>query len=261
MHETYTLGHDRAAMAFVERRRLDLNGAFFLPHLAAGMRVLDCGCGPGTITLDISERVGDGSVAGVDMSESQVELATRAAAARGLANVSFRQASAYALPFPDASFDAVFSHALLEHLAEPARAIAQFRRVLKPGGWVGVCTPDWGGFLYSPATAQLLAAVRAFEALQTGNGGDARIGHKLLGLLLDAGFEQAKATARYENYDPLTVITDLIAWQLDGNGLAAEASALREWGAQPTGMFAQAWVACVGRRPDAQTPPASQADG
>ena len=48
MQETYTLGYDRAAMAFVERRRLDINGAFFLPYLATGMHVLDCGCGPGT---------------------------------------------------------------------------------------------------------------------------------------------------------------------------------------------------------------------
>jgi SAM-dependent methyltransferase len=249
MHETYTLGYDRTAMAFVERRRLDINGAFFLPYLAAGMRVLDCGCGPGTITMDLAERVGDGRVVGVDLSESQVELATRAAAARGLGNVSFRQANAYALPFPDESFDAVFSHALLEHLAEPVRAIEQFRRVLKPGGWLGVCTPDWGGFLYSPATPGLLAGVRAFEALQTRNGGDVRIGHKLLGLLLGAGFAQVGATARYENFDPLTVITDLIAWQLDGNGCVAEASAVRQWGAQPAGMFAEAWVDCVGRKP------------
>jgi SAM-dependent methyltransferase len=248
MQETYTLGYDRAAMAFVGRRRLDPNGAFFLPYLASGMHVLDCGCGPGTITLDIAEHVRPGTVVGVDMSESQVDLATRSATARGLANVEFRQGNAYALPFADASFDAVFSHALLEHLAEPARAIAQFRRVLKPGGWLGVCTPDWGGFLYSPATPELLSAVRHFEALQVRNGGDARIGHKLLGLLLDGGFEQIKATARYENYEPLTVITDLVAWQLEASGLVAEARALREWGGQPAGMFAQAWVGCVGRR-------------
>lgn len=251
MHETYTLGYDRAAMAFVERRRLHLNGAFFLPYLASGMRVLDCGCGPGTITLDIAERIDPGPVVGIDMSQAQVDLATRSAAARGLVNVEFRQGNAYALPFPDASFDAVFSHALLEHLAEPPRAIAEFGRVLKPGGWLGVCTPDWGGFLFSPATPELMAAVRAFEGLQVGNGGDARIGHKLLGLLLDAGFEQAKSTACYENYEPLTVITDLIAWQLEANGAPVEASGLRRWGARPTGMFAQAWVGCVGRRPHA----------
>jgi len=251
MQETYTLGYDRAAMAFVGRRRLDPNGAFFSPHLAAGMRVLDCGCGPGTITLDIAERVYPGTVVGVDMSQSQVELATRSAAARGLANIEFRPGDAYALPFPDAGFDAVFSHALLEHLAEPARAVAEFRRVLKPGGWLGVCTPDWSGFLYSPATPELLAAVHAFEALQVRNGGDARIGHKLLGLLVDAGFEQTKATARYENYEPLTVITDLVAWQLEANSLTDEARALRSWGARPNGMFAQAWVGCVGRRPRA----------
>jgi SAM-dependent methyltransferase len=249
MNETYTLGYDRAAIAFVERRRLEINGAFFLPCLAPGMRVLDCGCGPGTITLDIAQRVGDGSVVGLDLSESQVRLATQGAAARGLANISFRQGTAYALPLPDASVDAVFSHALLEHLSDPARAVAEFRRVLKPGGWLGVCTPDWGGFLYSPATPELLAAVRAYTDLQNRNGGDVRIGHKLLGLLVDAGFEHARATARYENYDPLTVITDLIAWQLDSNGFAAEAHALREWGARSTGMFAEAWVECVGRKP------------
>jgi hypothetical protein len=53
------------------------------------------------------------------------------------------------------------------------------------------------------------------------------------------------------------VITDLIVWQLDSNGFAAEAQALREWGARATGMFAEAWVECVGRKPCA----GSGADG
>lgn len=56
--------------------------------------------------------------------------------------------------------------------------------MLKSGGWLGVCTPDWGGFLYSPATPELLAAVRAYNVLQNRNGGDVCIGHKLLDLLL-----------------------------------------------------------------------------
>ena len=249
MTETYTLGYEQAAIAFVQRRRLDTNGAFFLPHLALGAHVLDCGCGPGTLTLDIAERIGSGTVVGVDMNQSQVELATRRATERQASNASFRQGSAYALPFPEASFEAVFSHALVEHLAEPARAVAEFRRVLKPGGWLGVCTPDWGGFLYSPATPELLAAVQAYQYVQTSNGGDVRAGHKLFDLLADAGFEQVNATARYENYDPLTVITDLIGWQLEVNGFSHHGDALREWGARPTGMFAQAWVGCVGRRP------------
>ena len=249
MDETYTLGYEEAALAFVQRRRLDPNGAFFAAHLAPGMRVLDCGCGPGTITLDIAERIGSGTVVGVDMSQSQVALATKRAAERGASNASFLVGNAYALPFADASFDAVFSHALLEHLSAPPRAVGEFKRVLRPGGWLGVCAPDWGGFLYSPATAELLAAVQAYQHIQTRNGGDVRVGHKLLDFLSDAGFEQLKATARYENYDPLTDITDLIGWQLEHNGFRRHAAALREWGAHSSGMFAQAWVGCVGRKP------------
>ena len=60
MTENYTLGYDDIALTFVSRRRLATNGAFLLPYLEPGMAVLDCGCGPGTVTLDIAERVGDG---------------------------------------------------------------------------------------------------------------------------------------------------------------------------------------------------------
>src|SRR5437867_1715664 len=143
MGETYTLGYSDTALDFVSRRTLESHGAFFIPYLHPGMRVLDCGCRPGSITFGIAARVGHGSVIGVDMDESQVRLATANAAARAATNVSFRAASAYGLPFADSSFDAVFSHALLEHLSQPVKAMREFQRVLRPGGVTGVCAPDW----------------------------------------------------------------------------------------------------------------------
>ena len=70
------------------------------------MRLLDVGCGPGSITLGLAEAVAPGEVVGVDLQPAQVEQARALAAERGVANVRFEVASAYALPFPDAAFDA-----------------------------------------------------------------------------------------------------------------------------------------------------------
>jgi ubiquinone/menaquinone biosynthesis C-methylase UbiE len=165
-------------------------------------------------------------------------------------NVRFRQGSAYELPFPDASFDAVFSNALLEHLREPPRALQEFLRVLRPGGRVGVSGPDWDGFLYSPPWEKLTAAIHAYTEIQNRNGGDTRLGRKLVELLIDTGFVEVKAQARYENYESLDTISEVIASELDSSGETALAAAMREWAALPYGMFAQAWVSCVGRRPD-----------
>jgi SAM-dependent methyltransferase len=249
MQEHYTLGYAAAAVAFVARRRLDPDGAALMPFLRPGAAVLDCGCGPGTVTADIAQRVDGGTVVGVDLDASQVRLARERARQLGLANLSFEQGDAYRLPFDDGRFDTVFTHALLEHLREPARAMREFRRVLRPGGVAVMCTPDWSGFLFSPRTPALVHAVRTYCELQNRNGGDVEMGHKLRDYALQAGFEQVRATARYENYQPLSVIGDLVAWTLDSAGLPEPARAMRDWAALPDGMFAQAWVSCIGFRP------------
>jgi SAM-dependent methyltransferase len=249
MEETYTLGYSDTALGFVSRRTLDSHGAFFIPCLHQGMTVLDCGCGPGSITFGIAARIAQGSVVGVDMDESQVRLAAANAAARGVANVSFRTGSAYDLPFADASFDAVFSHALLEHLSQPVKALREFQRVLRPGGVAGVCAPDWGGFLCSPPTQEIQAALRAHNEIQNRNGGDTLAGRKLLGMMLEAAYVETRTQARYQNYDDLSDIAGAIAVQLEHGGQHAHAEAIRAWAKRPVGMFAQAWVSCVGRKP------------
>ncbi len=247
--ETYTPGYSPLAAAFMVRRRLDPNGAFFLPHLKPGIRVLDCGCGPGTITRDIAKQVLPGEVTGVDFNADQIALASGEAKVQGIANIGFREASVYDLPFADDSFDAVFSHALLEHLKDPVKAAIEMKRVLKPGGMIGVCTPDWGGFLLAPPSEELLLAFEAYKALQNRNGGDVYCGHKL-GLYLNAaGFEALVMRSRYENYAPLTTIGDFLAVNHEEAGEPGHATTWRAWGRRPNGMFSQAWVSCVGRKP------------
>jgi ubiquinone/menaquinone biosynthesis C-methylase UbiE len=248
--ERYTLGYDNAALTFVGRRRLDFHGAFFIGHLKEGMQVLDVGCGPGSITLGIASRIGRGRVTGVDLSESQVQLASRAAVEQGVSNAQFRTGSAYQLPFADGQFDAVFSHALLEHLSEPVRAMREFLRVLKAGGIAALVAPDWSGFLYGPSSPTLRAAVKAFEALQVANGGDVNVGHKLSQYAVDAGFTRVSQRAYYENYEPVSIVTDVVASNLDKASQHDHARVLREWACTPHAMFAEAWVGCIGYRPD-----------
>ena len=129
---TYTPGYSAPILSFMEQRTADTHAGFFMPQLMTGWSVLDAGCGPGTITLGLARRVAPGVVTGVDIEDSQVAESREQARREGLA-VEFRKASVYDLPFPDHHFDAVFSHALLEHLADPNAALREFRRVLKAG--------------------------------------------------------------------------------------------------------------------------------
>src|SRR5262245_22447185 len=122
---SYTPGHGPGATDFMARRSLESHGGFFLPYLTPGVTVLDCGCGPGTITLGIAERVAPAAVIGVDFAPSQVERVAAGAAAAGVRNISFRTADAHALSFEEGAFDRVFSHALLEHVPDPVRVLGE----------------------------------------------------------------------------------------------------------------------------------------
>ena len=246
--ESYTPGHSQNATNFMSNRSIESHGQFFLPYLSAGVSVLDCGCGPGSISLGIASLIAPGRIVGVDAGTSQIEKATADAANAGVSNAEFRTADAYALPFDDATFDRVFSHALIEHLAEPQRVIHEMVRVLKPGGHLGVCSPDWGGFILAPPSDALSQAIDAYTTLQTHNGGDVYAGRKLGSHLQMAGCEEILMSARYECYPSLAFIGEYLALQLEQAGDLPSATTLREWSQAEGGMFAQCWVSCTARK-------------
>ena len=249
MNETYTPGYSPNAVDFMARRSLESHGQFLLPHLKPGLRLLDIGCGPGTISMGLAKMVAPGEVLAVDASARQIEEARRRAKEAGISNIQFQAESVYALPFREGEFDLVFAHALLEHLQEPLAALGEIRRVLKPGGLAAMRSPDWGGFMLAPETPGLDNAIQQYTNLQTGNGGDVRVGRKLPSLLRKAGFNIKQFSASYECYDPPALIGEYLAQRLAAAGAIVEAETLRQWSVHPDAVFAQAWCEIVGNRP------------
>jgi ubiquinone/menaquinone biosynthesis C-methylase UbiE len=111
-----------------------------LAGVSRGQRVLDVGCGPGALTAELVRRVGPGAVSAVDPSEPFV-----AAARSRHPEVGVEQAAAERLPFPDSTFDAALAQLVVHFMRDPARGLAEMRRVTRAGGVVVACVWDHAG--------------------------------------------------------------------------------------------------------------------
>jgi SAM-dependent methyltransferase len=258
LRETYAPGWADDAVGMMARRTARERASFFLPLVEPGMRLLDVGCGPGSITLGLAKAVGpEGEVVGVDIEPSQVAMARVAAEREQLPNVRFEVASIYALPFADASFDAVFAHAVLEHLARPGDALAELRRLLRTGGALGVADSNWRDAIIEPRTSDVDLALASHLSLRRKAGGDPFAGERLPALVEAAGFTDIATTHCHRpdmSYDGLArYVRDRIDAALqDAEGAArAElrraAAAARRWALDGKGRFSQRWVLVTGR--------------
>ena len=206
--ERYIQGHDPSVIQALSARTASSDGAFFLPYLRPGMSLLDCGCGPGSITLGLAEAVDPGLVTGIDVEGREIEHASALAKNMGVTNANFLVGNVYQLEFADNSFDAVFAHAMIQYLATPEQALQEMRRVLKPDGLVGIRANARGTFIITPSNALLDEYMGLMDRFWRYNGGDPDIGVHLKTLLHQAGFARCEATASFEYAgDPESVHT------------------------------------------------------
>lgn len=229
----------------MQRRRAETDAAFFTPHLRPGMHLLDCGCGPGSITIGLARLIQPGKVVAIDQNGAQFAHGKTTTETEGL-RIEWKAASVYHLDFSDATFDAVFCHALLEHLSEPILALREIFRVLKPGGFAGLRSPDWDGFLVYPDPVEVREALRYYRRLQEANGGDTSAGRKLAAHCRAGNFEKVQASATYEVYPEASLIAEYLAGRLEqgpttDNPGWQHGQNLRTWSTHPDAFFAQAW--------------------
>ncbi len=191
----YILNNEKAQQEYVEIRRAGKWIPFFIPHLKPGFNVLDCGCGVGSLTLDIAELVAPGKVIGVDMDERQLEVAQKAAKERELTNVTFQKVDVYNLKFEKESFDAVLAHTLLIHLPDQLKALKIFYHLLKNNGVVAVSDDDWGTAVDSPHSPFSGKNIELMSKVIQHNGGNPFYSRNLRGLLLKAGFTRSEGFA------------------------------------------------------------------
>ena len=252
-HSQYTHGHHDSVLRSHRWRTAESSAAYLLPHLRPSDRLLDVGAGPGTITADLAGLVA--AVVATEIGDDELRLSRATAAERGVTNIDFRVADVHALDFPDASFDVVHAHQVLQHVADPVQALRELARVTKPGGIVAVRDSDYGGFRWWPALPALDRWLELYRRAAWANGGEPDAGRRLLSWAHAAGITDVVATSStwcYANPDDRAwwggmwadrILHSAIASQLVDSGAATpdelqEISAgWREWAAAEDGWL------------------------
>jgi ubiquinone/menaquinone biosynthesis C-methylase UbiE len=192
--DRYTHGHHESVLRSHQWRTARNSAGFLLPYLASGQRLLDVGCGPGTITAELAGLVAPGLTIGIDLSADVIEVA-RDLPGPSPANLTFQVGDVYDLPFGDENFDVVYAHQVLQHLGRPVAALAEMRRVLRPSGVLAVRESDYGAFLWAPEDPRLSRWMQLYHEITRANHAEADAGRHLASWIRQAGFEAMEVTS------------------------------------------------------------------
>jgi ubiquinone/menaquinone biosynthesis C-methylase UbiE len=254
--DTYTHGHHESVLRSHRWRTAENSAAYLLPHLRPGLCVLDIGCGPGTITLDLARLVTPGQTIGLDRAAEPLIAAEAAAVEQRVSNVAFTVGDAYQLDFPDNSFDVVHAHQVLQHLTDPIAALREMRRVCRPGGLVAARDADYAAMTWYPSSTRLDRWLQLYHDVAHDNGAEPDAGRRLLSWAQTAEYPDVTSSATVWCYSTAAERTwwgEIWADRITQSALAQQAIAggfsdqqelddlaagWREWAARPDGWFA-----------------------
>lgn len=161
-----------------------------------GSKVLETGCGVGAQTITLCTKNPDIHLTSIDISEESLNQAKRRCMESCVSNVEFLQADIFNLPFDEESFDHVFVCFVLEHLADPQKALHTLKKILKPGGTLTAIEGDHGSAYYYPPSKYAQLTINCLIDLQAMKGGDSLIGRSLFPLFQKTGFNNIKVSPR-----------------------------------------------------------------
>lgn len=246
----YLHGHHESVLRSHSWRTIANSAAYLERHLTSGSALLDVGCGPGTITAELAERLAPGRVIGVDQSDAVIALARET-----FPDVTFEVGDVYSLAHDDASFDVVHAHQVLQHLPDPVSALVEMRRVLRPGGLVAVRDSIYASKAWAPDDPLLVRWNELYHQVARRDGGEPDAGRYLLEWVTAAGFVDASfgaSTWAFADAESRAWWGGLWAERArssafaehgleygltDADELEAIAQAFERWAAHPTSTF------------------------
>jgi 2-polyprenyl-3-methyl-5-hydroxy-6-metoxy-1,4-benzoquinol methylase len=252
----YLHGHHESVLRSHSWRTVENSAAYLSPHLVPGATVLDVGCGPGTITIDIAARVSPAVVVGIDSSPEVIEKATELAAERDIDNVEFVVGNAFELAYEDKTFDVVHAHQVLQHVSNPVQLLRELRRVRTSDGVVAARDVDYGACFWYPESAGLDRWLELVRAIYRSNDSEADAGRRLKSWAMDAGFADVVSTVSAWGFNSETdrewwgsmwetrILQSALAVDAIDSGLATQdelidiSRAWRDWINEPDGWFA-----------------------
>ena len=252
-HDVYTHGHHESVLRSHRWRTAENSAAYLLPHLRPGLDLLDVGCGPGTVTVDLATRVAPGgTVTGVDVADV-VEAAEQGARERGVDNVRFVQGDFRSLGLEARSYDVVHAHQVLQHLRDPVGALKDMAQLARPGGIVAARDSDYEAFAWAPDDEGVDRWLAAYLAVTRRNGAEANAGRHLLGWAHAAGLTDVTYTSStwtYASPDDRAWWADLWAERTVASSFGEQAVEYGIAGADELAEIAAAWRRWA-RHPDA----------